>query len=48
MHKSEWVNLFTVTIVLSFIPPFYNCSDPLVTAGMFVLKFAIFLEKEKL
>ena len=44
----EWVGLSPAIIVLSFILPFYNCSDPLVTAGMFVLKFAIFLEKRKL
>ena len=48
MHK-KWVgNLTPAIIVLSCILPFFNCSDLLVTAGVFVLKFAIFLEKGKL
>ena len=46
--KSGWGNLTPAFIVLSFILPFFNCSDLLVTAGIFVLKFAIFLEKGKL
>ena len=46
--KSGWGNLTPAIIVLSFILPFFNCSDLLVTAGIFVLKFAIFLEKGKL
>ena len=46
MHKSGWGNLTPAIIVLSFILPFFNCSDLLVTAGIFVLKFAIFLENE--
>ena len=34
--------------MLSFILPFFYCSDLLVTAGIFVLEFATFLEKGKL
>ena len=48
MHKKCVGNLTPAIIVLSFILPFFNYSYLLVTAGIFVLKSAVFLEKGKL